>query len=488
MRNQRVIGVLLLVMCGTSMVCAQEMNYNTFQVGSRSTLMGGAVVGGVRDTTATFYNPAALGFVDNSSISVSANAFRLGQVTMNDALGPGEDATTTLLDPIPLLVSGMLRFQSAPDWGFGYAVVTRQQYSGTFTNAVNAMRETINVEGGVLPLPAQVIAQSNISSQSSDYWAIGAVSWRINDTLALGVAPIVALRRQSRIQRFSIQTLLREGGEGSLPIGVNTITDVNFYQLSFLARLGIAWEPRPLLKLGATVTTPNLKIASSGSSLAQTTLTNIPTSNDLINRFGSDFQDSLSVHYRTPLSMAVGTEIQPWAPFTFGLSVEYSTALGRTALLEVRRGRPFFRGPGTEGSGDSVPFLTPLDERRAVVNVAFGAEYTFTDVYAAYLGFWTDFSPLDSQQSRDIALSGQGFVLPTGDIDLYHVVLGATRTTRRSKFAAGVVFSHGTGTVQSEIDVTATGNILGLTPGGRLSERNVSFDSLSLVLGYTYFF
>ena len=49
--------ILILVLFGTSRVLAQEMNYNTFQVGSRSALMGGAVVGGVRDTSATFYNP-----------------------------------------------------------------------------------------------------------------------------------------------------------------------------------------------------------------------------------------------------------------------------------------------------------------------------------------------------------------------------------------------------------------------------------------------
>ena len=42
---------------------AQEMNYTPFQLGARSALMGGAAVGGVRDSSATFYNPGALGFV-----------------------------------------------------------------------------------------------------------------------------------------------------------------------------------------------------------------------------------------------------------------------------------------------------------------------------------------------------------------------------------------------------------------------------------------
>src|SRR4030095_7082527 len=147
MRQSLVAVTLLLVVCGTRMVWAQEMNYNTFQVGSRSALMGGAVVGGVRDTSAAFYNPGALAFVENASVSVSANAFRFGNVTIDDALGPGENTTASLLEPIPLLVSGLLPWQSAPQWAFGYALVARQQYSATFTNAVDTPRETINVGG-----------------------------------------------------------------------------------------------------------------------------------------------------------------------------------------------------------------------------------------------------------------------------------------------------------------------------------------------------
>ena len=54
--------------------------------------------------------------------------------------------------------------------------------------------------------------------------------------------------------------------------------------------------------------------------------------------------------------------------------------------------------------------------------------------------------------------------------------------------AVGVVLSHGTGTASSNVDITPTGDVLGLTQGGRVIERDVSFWSLSLLLGYTYYF
>ena len=94
---------------------------------------------------------------------------RFGKVTIDDALGPGEDATATLFDPVPLLVSGMLRLPAAPQWAFGYALVTRQQYSATFTNAVDTPRDTINI-GGVSSrssrksLPSPILPRAPMSS------------------------------------------------------------------------------------------------------------------------------------------------------------------------------------------------------------------------------------------------------------------------------------------------------------------------------------
>ena len=492
MRRELVAVTLLLLVSGIGLGWAQEMNYNTFQVGSRSVLMGGAVVGGVRDTSATYYNPGALAFVENASISVSANAFRFGTMTIDNALGPGEDATASLLEPIPLLVSGVLPWPTASQWVFGYALVARQQYSATFTNAVDTPREAINVDGVNQLVPHQFIAQSNLTSRANEFWAMAAAAWRLDKTLALGLAPTIAWRRQSRQEQLSVQAIPLVASDLA-PISNAQSTDVDFSQFSFLTRFGVAWEPSAILKVGATLTTPQLKLASSGSSQAQVTRNNIPvfTNGTLAGSqslLGSDFQDGLSSHYRTPLSIAVGAEVKPWAPLTLGLSVSYSVALGQQALVEVQGGHPFFRGPGTAGLPDSTRFLTPLDERRAVVNVSFGAEYALDEMYAAYVGVWTDFSPLTSQQFRAIDLSGQGFVMAVGEVDLYHVVFGATRTTQRSKVAAGIVISQGTGTAPSTIDLTATGDVFGLTQGSRLIDRHAAFFSVSLLLGYTYYF
>ena len=73
-------GRLLIVLFNVLLVIpltAQDYHYWTQQFGSRPALMGGAVVGGVRDNSAVYYNPGALAQMDSLTVSVSANAYQL---------------------------------------------------------------------------------------------------------------------------------------------------------------------------------------------------------------------------------------------------------------------------------------------------------------------------------------------------------------------------------------------------------------------------
>ena len=86
------------------LAAAQDMNYWTNQFGTRSALMGGAVVGGIKDNTAVYYNPAALAFIDSASVSASANIYRLENIKLTNAVGEGKNFSSLNLGSIPLLV------------------------------------------------------------------------------------------------------------------------------------------------------------------------------------------------------------------------------------------------------------------------------------------------------------------------------------------------------------------------------------------------
>jgi hypothetical protein len=51
----------------------QDRHYWDQAVGGKTALLGGIAVGGVRDYSATFYNPGALGFVSKNSMNFNFN-------------------------------------------------------------------------------------------------------------------------------------------------------------------------------------------------------------------------------------------------------------------------------------------------------------------------------------------------------------------------------------------------------------------------------
>jgi hypothetical protein len=73
-------------------------------------MLGGAVVGDVRDNSATFYNPAALGFIENNMLSISANAYSMGYFKIDDALGKGVDVHNYPFLIYPQLIGGFVPF------------------------------------------------------------------------------------------------------------------------------------------------------------------------------------------------------------------------------------------------------------------------------------------------------------------------------------------------------------------------------------------
>jgi len=53
----------------------QDRHYWDQAVGGRTALLGGVAVAGVRDYSATFYNPGALSFLSKNNLSFSFSAY-----------------------------------------------------------------------------------------------------------------------------------------------------------------------------------------------------------------------------------------------------------------------------------------------------------------------------------------------------------------------------------------------------------------------------
>jgi hypothetical protein len=111
---------LLLISCYNSI--AQDTHYWALQFGTRSSLMGGAVVGRVKDNSAIFYNPACLSFIDTSSITINADLYQLEKTKIENALGNQKDFNNNNFKNLPFLISGLIPTKNPNiKMGYGFA-------------------------------------------------------------------------------------------------------------------------------------------------------------------------------------------------------------------------------------------------------------------------------------------------------------------------------------------------------------------------------
>jgi len=87
---------------------AQDNHYWSQQFGARSTLLGGAVVAGVADNSAIFYNPAALAFLEHPNINVDGTLYAYRWLEYKNALGKDVSAVAAGFLYYPQLIGGML--------------------------------------------------------------------------------------------------------------------------------------------------------------------------------------------------------------------------------------------------------------------------------------------------------------------------------------------------------------------------------------------
>lgn len=190
----------LTALVGLPLCVAQDRNYWNTQVGTRSALMGGAVVGGVRDTSATYYNPGALGFITNSSLSVSANAYQYDRFRSDNGVGQGEALTSDEIRVYPLLVSGAHVIDDGEV--LGYSVITRNNF-GTKMSARH------DVTGDILTNPSapgleEFIGQYTLESSLSEYWGALSYAHRLNECTSAGISNFLALRSQNFNQAIQL--------------------------------------------------------------------------------------------------------------------------------------------------------------------------------------------------------------------------------------------------------------------------------------------
>ncbi len=434
MKSKIIIGLLLLVIIPLN---AQDRQFWDQAVGGKTALLGGVAVGGVRDYSATFYNPGALSFLTKKSMNVNFNMYGIKDFSFINGGGPDIDSRYTRVSLYPASLAGPLPFIGDSTNRFSYMI---------YANGYSYVRISERFEGysDVIPTRTQtnlfegdefLINQGKIDALLSEVSVGFGYSKKISDNVGLGVTLLGAYRDQTKIRYESYvayDTLYQRAATSDVYI------DLDYWAVRFSAKFGVAAE-FDNLKLGATITTPSFAVKkfSGGTDQASVTSNNVvvDTAGAQIDIIASDRQEGLPVNYRSPFSIAAGIEYTFSEQTKIHFAAEWFAPLSTYVVMQPESGDFILNNPITVRPIDSAELLKVYDSMKSLFNVGIAFEHKLSDSFSGYAAIRTDFS---NANFEDI----EGLYIGYTDFNIYHFTLGVSTNIDNTFIGVGLEYSH----------------------------------------------
>ena len=415
---------LIIIILQVSLT-AQENNYWNIQYGTRSTLLGGSVIGSVSDLSATFYNPGAIALFPDVKFILSAQVYQLDNFTIKDGAAKGKDLDYSSIVPSPNFVAFDLNFDFLGDDRLAFSILTRQnsnlEFSSRIIDSLDVIKSWLgkeNFAGGI-----------NTEKKFNDVWGGITYSTKLNETIGIGVTGYVAYRSH-KASSITILQALQDTVNGEIA-SYSNIINYRFNNCRTLLKAGIGFNLNPLT-IGLTVTSPSLNIFGSGSVGTHLFISGIDT-----NRFDSNYQEDIESKFNSSWAAGLG------GAYNFGkvklhLSAEWYDAISNYDVLDTE---PYV----SQSSGETLTNdLT--HEAKSIINFGLGLDYFASDSLIFSLSVTSDFSAYVENTSTNLASYSAW--------DLNHIAGGSTFHVWKSEITVGVVYSFGSQTLANKIDIT----------------------------------
>ena len=476
--------LIFLMMIFSQPVFSQDHHYWSQQFGSRSALMSGMVVGGVRDTSAGYYNPGALGFVNKPSLSVSANAYQLERLSIDNGIGTGTSLDSDKISIIPLLASGTMILKAFPKHTFGYSLLAKNQSSIDTSGRIEKNQEVfsdIYHKDGTVSFQGEenFIGQVFASSQVTELW--GGMSWanKVRPNISIGTTAFFAFRNQTQNQT----TMARAVNERTIA-SVDKMDYIDFWNIRLLLKFGVAAE-FDALKVGMTLTTPSRNIFGQGTVAGENSFNNAydPAQDKFYGNLISNRQENLDTTYRTPLSIALGLEYAVTPKTNIAGTVEWFAKQKQYNVITPGE-HSFLRNIIIDeiiafAGSEERELIEFTDGAESVVNVGAAIEHEFAKNIKGYLGFRVDHeNNPNNSKIRSLGITTW---------DIYHITMGAMFKREQSELAVG--FTYSIGRPQNNfMQFAHFGNIGNGSLLGESQYTSAEYNAFTLIVGYTYFF
>ncbi len=452
----------LLSLLAVAPVEAQDLNYQTYLIGTRAMGMGGAFTGVADDPSAAFHNPAGLGPILRSSTSANLSVVAIEGWTIQGGygslLGP-VDLSHDALPSLPLFVGFVQKFgDEGPDGVRQHGI------------ALSIVRPALTRRSFRVDVADPELGLSNtlrIDHEDSAQWYGVSYGIRLGEGLAVGIGAWLALRQlRHREDEFVAERVVpiedRRVADGFL--ARYSEANVDAFQLVF--RLGLLWQIDPQWRLGLMLQPSPLDLSTNASISSRFGLATDAALEDL--RFVE--RRNLRGSWPMPWQLRVG--ISHVLTEDFALSVDVAAYAPMGTGSPIRTFGPAELDPVSGEPVSPGRFIPSTWSANFTANVSVGFDALIADIVPLQGGLFTDLSAAPSidgptAEYRPPQVHGFGASiaggLRRGDFD---VQLGV----------AGVVgFGTGTGTTP----------LPDITPGGSYVPRDVQRYTVYLFLSGT---
>ena len=438
---------LIIIIIQVSLT-AQENNYWNIQYGTRSTLLGGAVIGSVSDLSATFYNPGAIALFPDVKFILSAQVYQMDNFTIKDGAAEGKDLDYSSIVPSPNFVAFDLNFDFLGDDRLAFSILTRQNSNLEFSARVIDSLEVIESSPGKESFAGGI----NTEKKFNDVWGGITYSTKLSETIGIGITGYISYRSHKATSLTILQALQSNGEIASY----SNINNYRFNNCRTLLKAGVGLNLNPLT-IGLTVTSPSLNIFGSGSAGTHLFISGIDS-----NRFDSNYQEGIKSKFNSSWAAGLG------GAYNFGnvklhLSAEWYDAINKYDVLDTE---PYV----SQSSGKTL--TNDLShEAKSVINFGFGLDYFATDSLIFSLSVTSDFSAYVENTATNLATYSAW--------DLIHVAGGSTFSIWKTEVTIGAVYSFGSQTFENKINITPGGDDNSV---GRQSE--FKYSQIKVLLGF----
>ncbi len=459
MRPKVITGLLFLlfshgVFC--SFLKAQDSHYWSNQYGTRADLLGGIVIGSVKDLSSVYYNPGAVAFSAERSLLISTHAFDLTFINLGLPITEGKDYKYSRIRVAPTIfairLNNPLNFTNSLVISYVEKKDDEKEFDLLnlpyikYDNPPELIENTYN----------EIVLYNNIS----EHWV--GITWTntYHKKLGIGLTLYGAYRNQESKNRIIIQDVDSTGVGRAFDKRINF--EIDHFRL--FAKFGIFYEEKNF-SLGLTMTLPSLNLFGWGDLQYLDSNINIYQEDERYSSIVNVNQSSLDASYKFPYSIGLG------GAYKFGssklhFSMEFFKEIPNYKTLDAH---PFINPE----SGQTVN-LDVYSTAQSVLNYGLGFQHHIDPDVDLYLAVRTDFSSQYHTNFDIFNITGY---------NKYHITSGAAFKAFDYFVTMGISYGFGSSSSTSLFSKILP-NPIG--DDNQTDEIDVGYKSIKLILGFSF--